>query len=121
MVPFFLKKLPFLANIRYCPDFLGNNLEKGSISRYSFDLEIKYFVDLICRSNFDLQVLPNSADQTSKGSFVKDVRRNLGTFTPPSPSPIQACPHLVDQPPTPVRVDTKLALLKTLQLVNNSY
>ena len=37
------------------------------------------------------------------------------------PSPIQACPHLVDQPPPPVRVDTRLALFETLQLVNNSH
>ena len=87
MVPFFLKKMLFLANIRCCPDYLGNALQKGPISRYSFDLEIKYFVDLICRSNFDLQVLPDSADQTSKGSSIKDVRRNLGIFGPPFPYP----------------------------------
>ena len=34
---------------------------------------------------------------------------------------VQAAPHLVDHPPPPVRVDTRLALFETLQLVNNSH
>ena len=56
----------------------------------------------------------------AKGSSIKDVRINLGIFgTPP-----YACPGLSAfgwPPPHPARVDTRLALFETLQLVNNSH
>ena len=56
----------------------------------------------------------------AKGSSIKDVRINLGIFgTPP-----YACPDLSAfgwPPPHPARVDTRLALFETLQLVNNSH
>ena len=53
------------------------------------------------------------------GSSIKDVHTNLRIFGTPSP-----CPGLstfVWPPPPPVRSDTRLALIETLQLVNNSH
>ena len=50
----------------------------------------------------------------------KGCTHKFGNFWDPPP-PFQACPHLFDHSPPPVRADTRLALFETLQLWNNSH